>query len=233
MSVIRERRGFNAECAEAERSSRRGEAGAKEEPGEKVAEEDEGEGESGEFEFVGEEPSGGRGAVADGEKTFREVAESTGEKQSQDEGAQRDLEDSGGEDEDFEGHGRREDGGNRRGEEPVALDPLAGLSGTGAGALAEPYFPSLPRNVIEDHAAGDGARRGHQCVPGHARGRLDGKVDDEQVVEDGEREDGGVEKSDQENAQAAEGGDGAGEPVGELVGDGGREHGSRDSSRVG
>ena len=204
---------------------------AEEEAGEEIAEEDESEGDASEFEFVVDEPLGGRSAVANGEKTFGEVAKSAGEKKSKDECAQRDLEDSGGENEDFEGHGRRQNGRDGRGQKPVALDPLTSLTGASTSALAKPDFPSLPRDVIKNNAAGNRAKRGHECVPGHAGRVLNGKMDDEQVVQDGEREDGRVEKADEKKPEASERGDRASEPGGEFVGDVRGLHGRGDCSR--
>ena len=204
---------------------------AEEEAGEEIAEEDEGDGEGREVKFVVDEPLGSRRAVANGEKALGEVAKSAGEKKSEDERAHRDLEDSGGENEDLEGHGRRQNRRDGRGQKGVAFNPLTGVFGASTSALAKPDFPSLPRDVIKNNTAGDGAKRGHQCVPGHAGRVLNGKMDDEQVVQDGKREDGRVEKADEKKPEASERGDRASEPGGEFVGDVRSLHGRGDCSR--
>ena len=92
-------------------------------------------------------------AVAHCENSFAAVAQGAAQQNGKDESAGRDLENSFGQDEGLEWKWRREQGGQKRAEESVVIDPLFDFFRFAVGVLVEESFAAFFREEIENHAA--------------------------------------------------------------------------------
>jgi hypothetical protein len=79
--------------------------------------------------------------------------------------------------------------------------------GARPGVMMKHRFPALFRNVIKQQASCDRTERGHRRVVRHSCREADREIDHQQIVDHRKRQNRRIEKCDQENAQAARGGD--------------------------
>ena len=77
-------------------------------------------------------------------------------------------------------------------------------------------LPALARKIVQKQAACDRADRGHRRVIRHPRRIADGKFNQQQIVDHRKRQDGRIEKRDQEKAQTSRGGDNRLKPVRQM-----------------
>ena len=84
------------------------------------------------------------------------------------------------------------------------------------GVLVKHRLPALPRKVVKKQAACDRAERGHRRVIRHSRRIADRKINQQQIVDHRKRQDGRIEKRDEEKAQPSRGGDNRLKPVRQM-----------------
>ena len=144
-------------------------------------------------------------AVANRENSLRTVTQSPAEENREDEGAPGILENAFGENEGLERNGRGKNGGKKRAEESVFLDPLLDGFGFAASVPVKESFATFFGEGVEHDAAAQRAERSHGRVVGHARGVRNAKLDQHGVREKWKGKDGGVEKGDDEEAATAKG----------------------------
>jgi inner membrane protein len=191
--------------------------GAAEEPtGDEVSENHRRNDNQGELELVFDEIALRLGPVPDREKTLEKIAQPAPDKQRESKRPHRHLKNSRGEHERLEGQRRGKNRGDGNAQKLIAPHPVADASAARAGAAAKHRFPALFRQIVEPKAAGKRAERRHRGVIGHPCWIGDREAEQEQVVDEGERKDRGIEESDHEEAQPAERGDQLPEPVRQL-----------------
>src|SRR6266571_2326593 len=133
------------------------------------------------------------------------VARPACEQEGHQEPTEREAEDPGGEDEDLERHGWREDRGDGQGQ-----DPPAAISFAGAGrplateAALEQRLPAAATEEPQDRAPRHRAEGGEgDGQPGHGRVGESG-AHDQDVVDLRKAQEGGIEEGDRHQAQGAE-----------------------------
>ena len=127
-----------------------------------------------------------------------------------------DVRDARHEDEDLEGHGRRENGRHEHGKEAIA--PECGQRAIDAWtteALPDERFPSLAAKVEDDQAPSQRPKRGADDKKRHQRLLARHHQDDHDVRDFRKREKGRIDECDKEQAGHAERERGGSDPGGE------------------
>ena len=185
---------------------------AKYEVGENVEHQDQHQHGQHEGATVGFQVDEGGVAVAHGENSLAAVAQGAAQKNSEDESARRDLENSFGQDEGLERKRRGEEGGKKRAEETVVIHPLLDFFCFAASVLVKESFAGFFRDEVENEAAQERTEGGHRGVIGHARVIGDAKFDEDCVRKKWEGKHRGIEEGDDKQAASAEGHDQALQP---------------------
>jgi len=147
----------------------------------------------------------GRLAVPQRKEAFPEVAQASTYEYSYEEIHEADLRDSGREDEDLERHRRREQRGHQNGEYSVLSErPHGAIDSARMEPLSEERFAALPADPVQCATPCNGAEGRHGSVVQHSLPVLEREPDDQQIADFGKRQEGRVQKSDQEEAGATQ-----------------------------